>query len=75
MSGGHDHNHNHHHFQSSQARLRVAFWTQAAFFVVELVGGILSNSLALLADAGGTGRVHGTAVRRFRLGRPGDWRE
>ncbi len=48
---GHDHNH-HHHFQSSQARLSLAFWTQAAFFVVELVGGILSNSLALLADAG-----------------------
>jgi cobalt-zinc-cadmium efflux system protein len=52
MSGGHDHNHNHHNFQSSRARLSVAFWTQAAFFVVELVGGILSNSLALLADAG-----------------------
>ncbi len=52
MSGGHDHNHNHQHFQSSRARLGVAFWTQAAFFVVELVGGILSNSLALLADAG-----------------------
>lgn len=50
MSGGHDHNHN--HFSSSKARLAVAFWTQAAFFVVELVGGILSNSLALLADAG-----------------------
>lgn len=52
MSGAHDHNHNHHHFQSSWARLGVAFWTQAAFFVVELVGGILTNSLALLADAG-----------------------
>jgi cobalt-zinc-cadmium efflux system protein len=52
MSGAHDHNHNHHNFQSSRARLSVAFWTQAAFFVVELVGGILSNSLALLADAG-----------------------
>ncbi|MCX5893681.1 MAG: cation diffusion facilitator family transporter [Deltaproteobacteria bacterium] len=52
MSGGHDHNHDHRHFQSSQARLSVAFWTQAAFFVVELAGGILSNSLALLADAG-----------------------
>ena len=51
MSGGHNHNH-HHHFQSSRARLSLAFWTQAAFFVVELVGGILSNSLALLADAG-----------------------
>ena len=51
MSNGHDHNH-HHQFQSSQARLRLAFWTQLGFFVVELVGGILSNSLALLADAG-----------------------
>ena len=52
MSGGHDHNHNHNNYQSSRGRLSVAFWTQAAFFVVELVGGILSNSLALLADAG-----------------------
>ncbi len=53
MNNGHNHNHNHsHQFHSSQARLRLAFWTQAAFFVVELVGGILSNSLALLADAG-----------------------
>jgi cobalt-zinc-cadmium efflux system protein len=39
-------------FHSSQARLGLAFWSQAAFFVVELVAGILSNSLALLADAG-----------------------
>lgn len=39
-------------FQSSKSRLSLAFWTQLAFFVVELVGGILSNSLALLADAG-----------------------
>lgn len=51
MNNGQNHNH-HHHFESSQARLRLAFWTQLAFFVVELVGGILSNSLALLADAG-----------------------
>jgi cobalt-zinc-cadmium efflux system protein len=50
MNNGH--NHNQHRFESSQARLSLAFWTQAAFFVVELVGGILSNSLALLADAG-----------------------
>jgi len=50
----HDHNHDHphNHFHSSRARLRLAFWTQAVFFVVELVGGILTNSLALLADAG-----------------------
>ncbi len=49
---GHGHNHSHHHFQSSRARLSLAFWTQAAFFAVELTGGILTNSLALLADAG-----------------------
>ena len=52
MNGGHNHLHNHQHFQSSKVRLGVAFGTQLAFFVVELVGAILSNSLALLADAG-----------------------
>ena len=41
-----------HRFDSSRRRLQLAFWTQLAFFVVELVGGILTNSLALLADAG-----------------------
>ncbi len=43
---------NHHHFESSRRRLWLAFWTQLAFLVVEVVGGILANSLALLADAG-----------------------
>jgi cobalt-zinc-cadmium efflux system protein len=51
MNHAHNHAHNH-NFQSSRTRLGLAFWTQAAFFVVELTGGILSNSLALLADAG-----------------------
>jgi cobalt-zinc-cadmium efflux system protein len=52
MSGphaGHAHNHR---FEASRRRLRLAFWTQLIFFVVELIGGILTNSLALLADAG-----------------------
>jgi cobalt-zinc-cadmium efflux system protein len=44
--------HNHHHFESSRRRLWFAFWTQLAFLLVEVVGGILANSLALLADAG-----------------------
>jgi cobalt-zinc-cadmium efflux system protein len=47
--GAHVHQHR---FQSSRRRLHLAFWTQLAFFVVELGGGILTNSLALLADAG-----------------------
>ncbi len=50
---GSAHAHVHQHrFESSRWRLRLAFWTQLAFFVVELVGGILTNSLALQADAG-----------------------
>jgi cobalt-zinc-cadmium efflux system protein len=36
----------------SRVRLFLAFATQFAFFLVELVGGLLTNSLALLADAG-----------------------
>ncbi len=45
------HHHSHRPY-SSRRRLQLAFWTQLAFFVVELGGGILTNSLALLADAG-----------------------
>ncbi|MBM4275613.1 MAG: cation transporter [Deltaproteobacteria bacterium] len=48
----HAHSHPHPHRLSSRRRLAVAFWTQAVFFAVELVGGLLTNSLALLADAG-----------------------
>jgi len=36
----------HHH------SLNAAFWLTAVFAVVELVGGLMANSLALLADAG-----------------------
>jgi cobalt-zinc-cadmium efflux system protein len=50
MNGPH-HSHEH-RFESSRRRLHLAFWSQLAFFVVELVGGILTGSLALLADAG-----------------------
>jgi cobalt-zinc-cadmium efflux system protein len=52
---GHNHGHSHPHslrFQHSRRRLVVAFVSQFLFFVVELVGGLLTNSLALLADAG-----------------------
>jgi cobalt-zinc-cadmium efflux system protein len=48
-----NHSHAHEHrFESSRERLGLAFWTQLIFFVVELAAGILTNSLALLADAG-----------------------
>ena len=56
---GHDHDHarghahGHDHDHAAQGRgLGLAFWLIAAFTIVEGVGGSISNSLALLADAG-----------------------
>ncbi len=52
---GHNHAHppsHSHRFQHSRRRLFLAFISQLIFFGVELVGGLLTNSLALLADAG-----------------------
>ncbi|MCY4630478.1 MAG: cation diffusion facilitator family transporter, partial [bacterium] len=58
----HDHGHGHHHGHGhthehdlrglSKRKLWGAFWLISGFMVAEVVGGILSGSLALLADAG-----------------------
>lgn len=53
--GGHDHSHaghNHLHGVTDQHRIGWAFVVIALFMVVEVVGGLISGSLALLADAG-----------------------
>lgn len=57
MAGhSHDHGHAHHHADTATAAgrraLTWAFAINAAFLVVEAVGGWISGSLALLADAG-----------------------
>jgi cobalt-zinc-cadmium efflux system protein len=49
---GHDHPHAHSDPRDQVRRLRLALAITATFLVAEVVGGILSNSLALLADAG-----------------------
>ena len=55
---GHEHDHTHGHGHShdlraySERRLRIALFINAAFLVVEVIGGFVANSLALLADAG-----------------------
>jgi len=53
-SHGHDHSHGHNHLHgvTDQRRIGWAFVIIAVFMVVEIVGGVLSGSLALLADAG-----------------------
>jgi cobalt-zinc-cadmium efflux system protein len=52
MSDQHSgHNHNHTHGMAKQT-LRLAFFLTIIILVVEVVGGILANSLALLSDGG-----------------------
>lgn len=54
---GHSHDHSHHHDQHLPhnhglvSNLRLAFLLNLAFAAIELVGGLLTNSVAILADA------------------------
>lgn len=43
---GHNHSHNH-----STGNIKVAFFINLAFTLIELVGGMLSNSIAIVSDA------------------------
>jgi cobalt-zinc-cadmium efflux system protein len=52
LSHHHDHTHAHGQARDHVRRLRLALAITAAFLLAEVVGGLLSNSLALLADAG-----------------------
>lgn len=56
MSDNHTHTHNHgahsHRHNANKKALTISFCLIAGFMLVEFVGGILTNSLALLSDAG-----------------------
>jgi cobalt-zinc-cadmium efflux system protein len=47
MSEHHNHSHNH----NAEANLKMAFWLNALFAIIEIAGGILTNSIAILSDA------------------------
>lgn len=47
---GHNHSHHHHHHHGSK-NILVAFFLNAGFAVLELVGGYLTNSVAIYSDA------------------------
>ncbi|WP_206915779.1 cation diffusion facilitator family transporter [Alicyclobacillus suci] len=54
-SHNHNHNHNHgavFHSHAPAGRMRLAFFLTLIILIVELLGGWLSHSLALLSDAG-----------------------
>ncbi|WP_077624023.1 cation diffusion facilitator family transporter [Sediminibacillus massiliensis] len=48
---GHGHDHNHAHGANKKALL-ISFFITTGYMVIEAVGGFLTNSLALLSDAG-----------------------
>lgn len=49
----HSHSHSHHHHGTSNKKaLGLSFTIIALYMIVEVVGGIITNSLALLSDAG-----------------------
>ena len=51
-SHGHEHGHGHdHHHEIGKARLKFVLGITALFMVIEFAGGLLANSLALIADS------------------------
>lgn len=48
----HGHDHHHHHHSSNKKALFWSFVLIATFMFVEVIGGYITNSLALLSDAG-----------------------
>ena len=48
---GQDHGHNHSH-SANKKTLTVSLVIITAYMIVEVIGGLMTNSLALLADAG-----------------------
>jgi cobalt-zinc-cadmium efflux system protein len=47
MSDHHHHTHDH----KAEVNLKIAFWLNALFAIIEIAGGILTNSIAILSDA------------------------
>src|SRR5262249_1664160 len=49
----HKHHHGHqHHARAARRSLKMALMITGAFMIAEFVGGVFTNSLALMADAG-----------------------
>jgi len=77
---GHDHNHYHSHGVNAknESRMALAAVLTGTFMIVEFVGGILSGSLALIADAGhmlADFAALSLAWLAFRIAkRPADWK-
>ncbi|RBW68335.1 cation diffusion facilitator family transporter [Bacillus taeanensis] len=75
MGHSHDHNHSHH---ANKKALLISFCLIATFMVVEVIGGFLTNSLALLSDAGhmlSDAVSLGLSLLAFKIGEKGASKE
>ena len=45
---GHNHGHSHHH---AEGNVKIAFFLNLSFTIIEIIGGLYTNSLAILSDA------------------------
>ncbi len=50
-SHSHSHHHHHHHTHGADENILVAFFLNLFFVFVEVIGGLLTNSFAILSDA------------------------
>ncbi|WP_258103630.1 cation diffusion facilitator family transporter [Marinoscillum sp. MHG1-6] len=47
----HHHDHSHHHGHSTTKNIKIAFFINLLFSIIELIGGLWTNSIAILSDA------------------------
>ncbi|GAB2914856.1 cation diffusion facilitator family transporter [Rheinheimera gaetbuli] len=47
----HHHRHHHHHAHTESSNIALAFWLNFSFAIIEFIGGIFTNSVAIIADA------------------------
>ncbi|MGB3179765.1 MAG: cation diffusion facilitator family transporter [Cyclobacteriaceae bacterium] len=48
---GHDHHHHHHNSDTPIRNIRIAFFLNFGFTILEIIGGFYTNSIAILSDA------------------------
>lgn len=53
MAHDHSHHHHHHHFDPDEkpSGIVTAFWLNTGFALLEIIGGLYTNSVAILSDA------------------------
>lgn len=51
MGHSHNHGHNHSHSHGGEGNIGIAFFLNLSFTIIELFGGIFTNSIAIISDA------------------------